>query len=121
MAKVLLAEDDASMLYLLQTLLKMEGHVVSVLDLHGDLVGSVRAEDPDVVLMDVHLAGRSGMEMLQDLRAQQDLKHTVIIMSSGMDLEAESRAAGATAFLPKPYMPEELLALIRRYVPEGQG
>jgi DNA-binding response OmpR family regulator len=121
MAKVLLAEDDTSMLFLLQTLLRMEGYLVSVLDLHGDFVAGVRAERPDVLLMDVHLAGTSGMDVLQQLRDQPDLKHTAIIMSSGMNLEAESLAAGATAFLLKPYMPDELIGLIRRYAPEGQG
>lgn len=121
MAKVLLAEDDASMLYLLQTLLKMEGYEVAALDLQGDVVAGVRAEHPDVLLMDVHLAGTSGMDVLEQLREQEDLKHTAIIMSSGMNLEAESLAGGATAFLLKPYMPDDLLGLIRRYAPEGQG
>jgi len=121
MTRVLLAEDDASMLYLLNTLLKMEGYEVSVLDLHGDIVAGVRAEEPDVMLMDVHLAGKSGMAILQELRQQDDLKQTAIIMSSGMNLEHESRDAGATAFLLKPYMPEELISLIRQHTPEGQG
>jgi DNA-binding response OmpR family regulator len=121
MTKVLLAEDDSSMLYLLKTLLGMEGYEVSVLDVQGDFVAGVRAEDPDVLLMDVHLAGKSGMAILEELRGQEDLKDTAIIMSSGMNLERESREAGATAFLLKPYMPEELISLIRQHTPEGQG
>lgn len=118
MAKVLLAEDDASMLYLLKTLLTMEGYEVAVLDLHGDFLAGVRAEDPDVMLMDVHLAGKSGIAMLQELRSQDDLKQMVIIMSSGMNLAHESRDAGATAFLLKPYMPDDLIRMIRQYSPE---
>ena len=119
MAKVLLAEDDASMLYLLKTLLTMEGYEVAVLDLHGDLIAGVRAEAPDVMLMDVHLAGKSGLAMLQELRSQEDLKDTAIIMSSGMNLAIESREAGATAFLLKPYMPDDLIKMIRQYSPEA--
>jgi DNA-binding response OmpR family regulator len=119
MAKVLLAEDDQSMLYLLKTLLTMEGYEVAVLDLQGDFVAGVRAEHPDVMLMDVHLAGKSGLTMLQELRAQDDLKQTAIIMSSGMNLAYESRDAGATAFLLKPYMPDELIRMIRQYLPEA--
>jgi len=119
MAKVLLAEDDASMLYLLKTLLSMEGYEVAVLDLQGDLVAGVRAEDPDVMLMDVHLGGKSGIAMLQELRSQDDLKNMAIIMSSGMNLAPESRDAGATAFLLKPYMPDDLIRMIRQYSPEA--
>ena len=119
MARVLLAEDDASMLQLLQILLRMEGHDVSILDLHADLINAVRTADPDIMLMDVHLAGKSGMEMLHELRVQADLKDTAIILSSGMDLAAEARKAGATAFLLKPYMPEDLIRLIDQYAPKG--
>lgn len=119
MARVLLAEDDASMLQLLKILLKMEGHEVSVLDLHDDFLHAVRTVDPDVMLMDVHLAGKNGMEMLQELRLQDDLKDTAIILSSGMDLASEARKAGATAFLLKPYMPEDLIKLIQQYAPNS--
>jgi DNA-binding response OmpR family regulator len=121
MAKVLLAEDDASMLFLLQTLLKMEGYQVSVLDLQGDLVASVRAEAPDALLMDVYLAGKSGIEVLQELREQEDLERTTIIMTSGMNLEKESLAAGANAFLLKPYMPDELIGLLRRHAGQARS
>lgn len=119
MAKVLLAEDDESMLHLLKILLTMEGHEVSVLDLHTDPVAAVRAASPDVMIMDVHLAGKSGMEVLQELRSHDDLRDTAIIMSSGMDLEHETHEAGGTAFLLKPYMPEDLIRLIHQYAPEA--
>ncbi len=119
MARVLLAEDDVSMLHLLRILLTMEGHEVSVLDLGADLLPAVRSVAPDVLIMDVHLAGKSGMEMLRDLREQEDLRRTAIIMSSGMDLEAETRAAGADAFLLKPYMPDDLIRLVDQYAPQS--
>jgi CheY-like chemotaxis protein len=119
MAKVLLAEDDASMVYLLQTLLKMEGYEVGVLSLGDDPIAEVKAAAPDVLLMDVNLGGQSGIEIVRELRKVPGLEHTAIILSSGMPLEIESREAGATAFLPKPFMPDDLIALIRRHAPEA--
>ncbi len=114
----MLAEDDATMLSLLQTLLKMEGFQVSVLDVHKrDVLSAIRSERPDVLLMDVHLPNQSGMDVLRELRRIPELKDTRVILTSGMALEEESLASGADAFLLKPYMPDDLLAMLRRMAP----
>jgi CheY-like chemotaxis protein len=49
------------------------------------------------------------------MRKQDDLKEMVVIMSSGMNMEYECKDAGANAFLLKPFMPDDLIAIIRRY------
>ena len=99
MTKVMLVEDDASMMYLLKTLLSMEGFQVVTLDITDDVISKARAEQPDVILMDVHLGGKNGIDVLTAMRKQEDLKKTVVIMSSGMNMEYECRDAGANAFL----------------------
>ena len=56
MAKILLAEDDPTMLSLLRTLLTMEGfQVIDLVSTEEDILEVVRREKPDVVLLDVHL------------------------------------------------------------------
>ncbi len=110
MSKVLLAEDDYNMVSLLKTLLKMEGFdVVTALDKRESFLEVVRQEKPDVILLDVHLGDRNGLELVRDLRADQELKDTRVIMCSGINLETECLAGGADDFLLKPYVVDDLL------------
>jgi DNA-binding response OmpR family regulator len=114
MTKVLLAEDDYTMVSLLTTLLGLEGfQVVTVLDKTGDILENIRKEMPDVILMDVHLGDLNGLPIVKELRQQEDLKNIRIIMASGMNVRDDCLAAGANDFLLKPYMPDDLLRLIR--------
>ena len=113
MQKVMLIEDDATMLSLLGTLLKMEGFETATLDDREDLLDALRREKPDVILLDVNLVFGNGIDFLRRIRADQSLEKSVVIMSSGMPLEAECLAAGANSFLLKPYMPDALIGAIK--------
>ncbi|GAB4504598.1 MAG: hypothetical protein Fur0043_15920 [Anaerolineales bacterium] len=114
MSTIMLAEDDLTMISLLKTLLGMEGYHVIALDLDDDVYEAVRREQPDLLLMDVHLPHTSGLEVLDRLRADDAIKNTRVIMTSGMSLEAECLAHGANDFLLKPYMPDTLLSLLKQ-------
>ncbi len=114
MSTIMLAEDDLTMISLLKTLLGMEGYRVIALDIDDDVYEAVRRERPDLLLMDVHLPHVSGLEVLDKLRADAEVQDTCVIMSSGMNLEAESLAHGADDFLLKPYMPDALLGKLKR-------
>lgn len=113
MQKVMLAEDDATMLSLLSTLLKMEGFETTTLGTHEDVLDAIRRDQPDVILLDVNLTQGNGIDFLRQIRQDEGLHDTVVIMSSGMPLEAESMKAGANAFLLKPYMPDTLINTIK--------
>jgi DNA-binding response OmpR family regulator len=109
MEKVLLADDDFTMVTLLKTLLGMEGYqVATLLDKTGDVLDNIRCEKPDVLLIDIYLGDRNGMDVVRQIRETPDMKDLRIIMVSGIDKTEECLAAGANAFLLKPYMPEEL-------------
>ncbi len=117
MPKILLAEDDHTMLSLLQTLLRLEGFETVPLSPTADVLETVRTVKPDAVLMDIHLVQGSGLDFLREMRKTEDLKDTVVVMSSGMNLGPECRSAGANDFLLKPYMPDDLIKMIRRNLP----
>lgn len=113
MTKVMLVEDDPTMLSLLETLLKIEGFEVGAIDGFEDIVGQIKSHAPDVILMDVHLKDVNGIDLLAEARQDDALKDTVVIMSSGMDFSDKAMKTGATAFMLKPYMPDDLIAKIR--------
>ena len=113
MAKILLAEDDATMISLLKTLLKMEGFDVLALDVNSDVPAAVQREKPQALFMDVQLGQQSGMEILEKIRENQDLSDVRIVMTSGLNVEDECLSRGANAFLMKPFMPDDLLSALK--------
>lgn len=113
MARVLLAEDDATMVSLLTTLLKMEGFDVFALDASMDVAAEVEKQKPDALFMDVHLGGQSGMNILEKIRKNRKNNSVRIIMTSGMNMKDECMTRGADAFLLKPFMPDDLINALR--------
>lgn len=114
MPKVLLAEDDFTMVSLLKTLLKMEGYEVVALDADANITQAIRAQKPDVLLMDVHLFKQNGLDILESIRNSEDINHIRVLMSSGSNVKEECMQRGADGFLMKPYMPDDLFKQIKQ-------
>jgi DNA-binding response OmpR family regulator len=114
--KVLLAEDDIMMVSLLKTLLSMEGFSVVALQADADVPAAVRMEKPDILLLDVHLLQQNGFDILDTLRNSQDTAGTRVVMSSGADVRDECMQHGANGFLLKPYMPDELITILKKTI-----
>lgn len=116
MAKILLAEDDDTMVGLLTTLLRMDGYDVRALDADEDVAAVVKRDCPDALLLDLHLAGQNGLDVLDSIR-QSDRKHRIrVIMISGLNVRDESLRHGADDFLLKPFMPDDLMKVLRKNV-----
>jgi CheY-like chemotaxis protein len=114
MPKIMLLEDDRDMTMLLQTLLEIEGYQVRSYDSRQPAAPQVEEEKPDMVLLDVHLGGKDGVEILRELRKSPVLGNLRVVMTSGINLTEECLKAGANAFIVKPYMPDNLLHLLSR-------
>jgi CheY-like chemotaxis protein len=114
MAKILLAEDDSTMVSLLKTLLHMEGFEVTAVDVDADIPATVMRERPDVLFMDVHLGRQSGMEIVESIRQNPDLAGIRVVMTSGLNMREECLRHGANDFLLKPYMPDHLIEILKR-------
>jgi len=123
MRKVMLIEDDPTMLSLIRTLLEIEGFQVT--PLNGDLkieriLDALRKEKPDLILVDVHLHHTNGIDLLRAVREDSELKSMTVLMDSGMELGVQCREAGADDFILKPFMPDELVHKIRYTTREEQ-
>lgn len=117
MHTVMLIEDDDTMLSLIRTLLEIEGFRVVHTDQLQELdsaLSAVRQEQPELVLLDVHLRSFNGIDLLRQIRQAEDLARLRVLMSSGMEVSHQCIQAGADDFILKPYMPDELLGKIRK-------
>jgi len=114
MPKIMLAEDDHTMVTLLTTLLDMEGYQVVALSVNDDIFDAVRNDRPDVLLLDVHLPHTNGLDILDQLREDDATRDLKVVMTSGLNLELECKNHGADDFLLKPYMPDDLLSILKR-------
>lgn len=84
-------------------------------------VATALAAPPDLILMDIQLPKMSGLDATRQLRDNPRTAAVPIIVVTSFALsgdEQKAKAAGATAYLAKPYSPRELLAKIREIVPE---
>ena len=111
--KVMVVDDDRTMVTLLRTLLELDGYQVVQPKNAASVLESIAAERPDLVLMDVFLKAHDGIDLVRGLRKLPELAQTPVVMTSGMDVSEQSLAAGANSFMLKPYDPDVLLQTIR--------
>jgi CheY-like chemotaxis protein len=111
-AKIVVVDDDKTFRQLLVTVLKLEGHGAISVAQPEAIVALVRQEDPDLVLMDVHIGNRDTLGALRDLKSDEALSDIPVVMTSGSDRGQECLDAGADKFLMKPFRPSEMVATI---------
>ena len=123
MSTIGLIDDDMTTRTLLKTLLEMEGYAVIAFDQENasELLASLANQRPDLIILDVHLRYADGLELLKHIRQNQTTKNLRVVMSSGMDYSTQCEKAGANAFLMKPYMPDDLLAIIHEQLSQQSG
>jgi DNA-binding response OmpR family regulator len=117
MAKILIADDDKTMLGLLCTLLEIEGNEPMTQTRPEGVIPIARKHQPDVILLDVHLAGGDSLTTLKEIKEDPDLQGTPVLMISGMEMRDECIKMGADDFILKPFHPRELLERIHRLLP----
>ncbi|MBC7925750.1 MAG: response regulator [Bryobacteraceae bacterium] len=122
MNRILLADDSPHAKRMGERILREEGfEVVTVTDGHTALL-RLPDVDPDVVLADVSLPGRSGYEICREIKQHPQLSHIRVVLTAGLlevfD-EAEAAAAGCDAVLKKPFEPTAMLDVVRPLVREA--
>jgi two-component system phosphate regulon response regulator OmpR len=111
--KVLLVDDDGKLRKLLKEYLEGYGFHVLTLEDGSLALPTIRAEMPDVVILDIMLPKKNGLEVLKDIRAESTLP-VLMLTAKGEDADRiVGLELGADDYLPKPFNPRELLARIK--------
>ncbi len=116
-ARVLIAEDEPEIAMSLEFLLNNAGYETRIARAGDEALETVRAFEPDLILIDVMLPKLSGLEVCAAIREDVLRKQPKILMvtarGSARDI-ARGRLAGADAHLTKPFSTQELLGEARR-------
>jgi CheY-like chemotaxis protein len=122
--KILVVDDESDIISLLTLVLEAEGYQV-VPALTGDeAISLAEVEAPDLVLLDLMMPGRSGLETCRYLKNQPKTRNIPVVVFSalGRDIDKKLTAeAGASAHLTKPFNNTGLLTEVRRCLGEARG
>ena len=117
--KILIADDEPNIVISLEFLLKREGYEIVVAHNGAEALLRVRAERPDLAILDVMMPLRNGFEVCQDLRQDPEFKDIRIMMltAKGRDTEvSKGMALGADVYMTKPFSTRELVAKVKALV-----
>ena len=111
--RILIIEDDDEIINILQRWLALDGYRVETAQDGNSGTEKALREDFDLIILDLMLPGKDGIDLCQDVRAQKD---TPILMLTARDTvpdRVEGLDSGADDYLTKPFDPHELMARIR--------
>lgn len=116
-ATVLIADDESSMRLLVNVTIESDAYNVIEAGDGDEAWALIRQHKPALVILDIQMPGRNGLEILGAIRADPSLEKTRVILLTAKALEADM-AAGMTAaadfFLTKPFSPLELLTRVEQ-------
>ena len=118
-AHVLIVEDEPKLAKLLDDYLRAAGFSTRCIADGRDVVDAVERQRPDIVLLDLMLPGRSGLEVFRDLRAIGDIP---VVMVTALVEEVDRLVGlelGADDYICKPYSPREVVARVKAVLRRG--
>lgn len=119
--RILVVEDQPDNMQIMCDLLVSAGFDVVEARSGDQGITKAEGERPDLILMDIQLPGMDGYEATRQIKGNPDLSHIPIIVVTSYALsgdENKARQAGCDAYVSKPVSPRQLLATIRKYLPD---
>jgi two-component system chemotaxis response regulator CheY len=118
MKRVLIADDASFMRQMIRDIIEPEGfEVVGEASDGVEVVDKFRKLHPDVVMMDIVMPKRSGIDAVKAIRADDAGARVVMCSALGQEaLVSEALQAGARDFIVKPFKPDAVLATLRKVV-----
>jgi DNA-binding response OmpR family regulator len=111
--RVLLVDDDEKLRKLVKEYLEGYGYQVTTLSDGLSVLKSIRKEPPDIVILDIMLPGKDGLDVLREIRSEHSVP-VIMLTARGEDADRiVGLELGADDYLPKPFNPRELLARMK--------
>ena len=120
MARILVVDDEPNNRLLLATILELGGYVVAEAADGAEALLAANAERPDLIVLDLHMPGMSGFDVIKALRADPLLATVKVALYTATapnpELQVLIDAAGVQGVIPKPSEPREVLDIVGRIV-----
>ena len=113
--RILIADDDVDLARLLKKMLDLEGYEAATVPDGGAAVAHWRVTRPDLLVLDVNMPVKNGIDVCAEVRAQ-DPRVLILILTGQAKVQTntvQGLAAGADDYLTKPFGPKELVARIK--------
>jgi DNA-binding response OmpR family regulator len=116
--RILIIDDDKDILEALTDLLELEGYTIQVNPKGDRTVEAITSFHPHIILLDLLLSGIDGATISKQIRKTQGMETLpIIIMSAHPYAQKAIEGSGANEFLRKPFDVEQLLTLLKKYIP----
>lgn len=126
--KILIADDEPDILEIIQFNLQQEGYEVVTAKTGDDAIEKAKRHKPDLIILDIMMPGKNGIEVCNLLRMMPDFKKTLIVFLTAMSdegTEIKGLETGADDYLTKPISPKVLVSkvnsLFRRFEKDETG
>jgi DNA-binding response OmpR family regulator len=113
---VLVADDDEDILLLVTTRLRRDGFDIISARSGDEALALVRERRPALAVLDIGMPGLDGVQVLEQIRADDDLRAMLVVLLTAKAQESDVRRgfdAGADAYVKKPFSPADLSARVR--------
>jgi DNA-binding response OmpR family regulator len=119
---VLVADDDEDILLLVTTRLRRDGFDIISARSGDEALALVRERRPALAVLDIGMPGLDGVQVLEQIRADDDLRAMTVVLLTAKAQESDVRRgfdAGADAYVKKPFSPADLSARVRELLGTG--
>lgn len=114
---VAIIEDEPFIIEALTFLLQNEGFDVAAISDGAKALDFIRNTEPNLIILDIMLPNVSGMKILEDIRALDEISHLPVLMLTAKGQKKDRRAAedaGVSKFMTKPFDNEELIKHVKQ-------
>jgi DNA-binding response OmpR family regulator len=122
--RILVVDDEPDILNLTKMILAKRGYQVTVASDGEEALQKAQAEAPDLILLDLVMPGKSGLEVCRILKSEPKTKHIPVVMSTVLGREVDrtlTKEAGADGHFTKPFTGVALLTEVKRQLDAKKG